>query len=294
MFCGNPECGVSVSMCANREKYDICNVYATADQQGLCKHCRTTVEIPDLSVEGNLQHWQALESAKRRLLYDLDLIGTPWREDSWKVPLRFRFLADTETEHFSTGHADGLITINLEEANPVRREQARQEFSEPQRTLIGHLRHEVSHFLWQVLVEDQDEASFSALFGDHNQPEYAAAMASYYELGAPENWQERYISQYASSHPWEDFAETTAFYIDMRSVLDTISWHFESLGEFPEETPTLFDMLTEYQSAGLALNEINRSMGLTDLLPEVISPQVKEKLEYVHQLLSPVGVGVGE
>lgn len=283
--CQQQGCGVALLECRNRQEFDVCNVFCSPGANGLCQYCRVTQEIPDLDAPGNLAGWQSLEVAKRRLLYDLDLVGFDWRSGRFSPPLRFRFVADTANQHYPTGHKDGLITINLTEASPVEREKARQKFSEPQRTLIGHMRHEVAHYLWQVLVQDIGEPAFVSQFGDHLDPGYGAALSSYYEQGAVANWPDFFISEYASSHPWEDFAETTAFYLDLRAVLHTVHWHF---GDSAVSDPNKSDfsiLLSAYQRLGIAFNEINRSMGLTDLLPEQVSPQVAKKIEFVHQLL---------
>ena len=44
-------------------------------------------------------------------------------------------------------------------------------------------------------------------------------------------------------------------------------------------------MIVRYQQLGISLNEMNRSMGLFDLAPEVIVPPVVEKLAFIHALV---------
>ncbi len=242
-----------------------------------------TTHLPDLSDPANVVRWGRLEEAKRRLLYDFQIVGYPDERLEADPPLTFKFLADTAEESVVTGHSNGVITINLSEADPVQREITRQEFFEPQRTLIGHMRHESGHFFWMREVEGKLEEQSREVFGDHNSPTYAEAMPAYYEQGPPNDWQERHISRYAASHAWEDFAETFAFYLDMRSVLDTLAAH-PLTAYAPINTGGLNEMLDSYQRAGLTLNEVNRSMGLTDLLPEIISPLVMKKLMMIHDL----------
>jgi hypothetical protein len=276
-------CGAAVTPCANRSAYGVCNGMVAAGAGPLCRRCVTTTLIPDLSDPANVKRWGALEAAKRRLLSGLDSIGLSeaWREGDGSdaaPPLRFRFASDVGEEKTLTGHADGVITINLKEADPVHREMARQEFGEPQRTMIGHLRHEFGHYLQKRLFGDEPGPEVTALFGDPSQLDYSESLERYYKNGPPEDWQERHISAYASAHPWEDFAETASFYLDMSAVLDTLAAHRVIVTEMPTD----FDAAIEaYQHAALSLNEVNRSMGLTDLVPYVVPPAVVEKLRLI-------------
>lgn len=83
-------------------------------------------------------------------------------------------------------------------------------------------------------------------------------------------------------HPWEDFAETFAFYLDMVAVLDTALHMGLSRAEYDG---SLDSMLQAFHQVGMAVNELNRDMGLLDLAPGVIAPAVREKLTYLHQLI---------
>lgn len=276
-------CGVAVTPCANRSAYSVCNGMVASGAAPLCRRCVTTTLIPNLSDPKNIKRWGVLEAGKRRLLYGLDTIGLgeAWREGDGSEdhpPLRFKFAADVDDEKILTGHADGVITINLKEADPVHREIARQEFGEPQRTVIGHMRHEFGHYLQKRLFGDEPGPEVTALFGDPAQLEYSKSLEQYYENGPPEDWRERHISAYASAHPWEDFAETASFYLDMSAVLDTLAAQSVIVTEVPDD----FDAaITSYQEAALRLNEVNRTMGLTDLVPYVVPPPVVEKLRLI-------------
>lgn len=261
-------------------------VPASAPAGTLCRSCQLTAVAPDATIPQNIPRWAALERAKRRLLYDFQLNGYPYERLLSPLPLSFRFLADTLDEHVVTGHADGVITINLAEADPVHREQARQDFGEPQRTLIGHMRHESGHFFWQREVAESCLEQFREVFGDHESPAYEEAMPRYYEQGPPADWQQRFISQYAASHPWEDFAETFAFYLDLRSVMDTLGAHVPAFHLATHGS--LAEMLGVFQRAGIVLNEVNRSLGVVDLVPEVVAPPVVEKLQFMHDAFAAV------
>jgi hypothetical protein len=264
-------------------------------ERRLCAACRLTEAIPNLAVPGHREKWARLEAAKRRLLYTLDRLGLPYADTA--PPLSFDFKADVDpaaegwrdsgpTEVVYTGHANGKITINIREADDAEREKLRVTFGEAHRTLIGHFHHEVGHYYWQLLV-DGDRRNLREcirLFGDHHNPPYAEAMAEYYRNGPREGWPSEFISAYASAHPWEDFAETFALYLDMIAVLDTASHLFKSIrANF--RSRSVRPLVERYQEIGILENEFNRTMGLIDLVPEVIAASVVEKLEFVHKLV---------
>lgn len=288
LICGNPACARELTKCLNYAQHATCNRCIPAQPgqgDGLCRSCRLTEVIPDLSVGGNLDKWRRLEAAKRRLLFQMDQLGLAYdAAGGAQTTLRFHFKADTAEERVHTGHANGVVTINLAEADPVSREQVRQQFGEPHRTLIGHLRHEVSHYLYITMVAGRRDAEFARIFGDTNSPSYEQALQSYHASGPPADWSSRFISAYASAHPWEDFAETLAFYFDMRSVLETAEQYLPKV--VPRRTRTkLKALLRAYQRVGIAVNELNRAMGLTDLVPEVVSEPVKPKLSFCNELV---------
>jgi hypothetical protein len=88
--------------------------------------------------------------------------------------------------------------------------------------LLGHFRHEVGHYFWDRLVatDPHQLEEFRVLFGDDRQ-DYGEALKRHYDEGAPANWQDTYISMYATMHPWEDFAETWAHYLHIVDTLET-------------------------------------------------------------------------
>jgi hypothetical protein len=303
--CGNPRCNAELLKCANYLEHNVCNwcvlaTEAAAGKGALCDSCSLTQTIPDLSIADHKEKWYRLEGAKRRLLYDLELVSLPYRfpEGDPRPPLRFDFKADVAPKKFLwwtmgkkeqvfTGHAHGLITINIREANDAERERLRVNFGEAHRTLIGHFRHEIAHYYWEVFVQGRDEEACKALFGDHENPTYQEALEAYYKNGPKPNWQEQFVSAYATMHPWEDFAETFATYLDMVSVLDTA--HHAEFVPAPPRFGDLDSMVRQYKSLGIGMNEINRSMGLLDLVPEVLVSPVREKMRYIHNLISNAG-----
>ena len=300
LICGNAECGAELSLCRNYAVEQVCNrcvareaTIASGADLPLCDSCELTTVIPDLSVSGNREKWYRLETAKRRLLYQLDLFGLPYGAGV-EPPLSFDFKADAagtgnwralDDGRVYTGHADGKITINIAEADDVERERLRVQFGEEHRTLVGHFRHEIGHYYWQMLVPGRRDREFEDLFGHPEQPPYDQAMQRYYEAGPPPDWSTRYVSAYAAMHPWEDFAETFALYLEIASVLDT-AMHFRMISHTDIKTGRIDDLISGYQRTGLVVNEFNRDLGLFDLVPRAFIPAVRGKLEFIHALLA--------
>ena len=300
-FCTEPSCAKPLSKCHNYAIEKVCNRCIPADQTDaivsqLCDYCRFNDTIPDLSIDGNWEKWRQIEIAKRRLLYTLDRLKVPYGSaaDNFHLPLSFDFKADSERkrllwfnvgkqEQVYTGHANGKVTLNIREADNVEREKARVSFGEAHRTLIGHFRHEIGHYFWDVLVKDKCEPECIAVFGDHYNPDYSAALKKYYEEGQVPGWEHHFISAYATMHPWEDFAECFAAYLDMISVLDIAH---TGLSNTVDPTTADFEAITEqYMQLGLLLNEMNRAVGLLDLVPEVFTPAILNKISFIHNLI---------
>jgi hypothetical protein len=294
--------GHATRFCANAGQ-QACNWLVEPDGT-LCAACRHNHVIPDLSVPLNLQRWRRLEAAKHHLFYSLMRLGLPLqnRIDDPEHGLAFDFLADSPDPtgpKVMTGHDNGLITIALIEADDAERERRRTQMNEPYRSLLGHFRHEVGHYFWDVLIRDGGPlAECRTVFGDDSES-YEAALQRHYQNGAPPDWQEHYVSQYASTHPWEDWAETWAHYLH---IVDTL----EMAGAFgirvkprlvQDETLVADINLDPYKTVGMqeiidawlpltfAMNSLNRAMGNPDLYPFVLSPAVVTKLSFVHDVV---------
>ena len=288
-------------LCANYQAHDVCNWTVAADDPNpLCLSCRLTQVIPDLQPPGHLQAWYRMEIAKRRLLYTLIGLGLPIqaREDDPQHGLAFEFLADPppgegDGKPVLTGHADGLITINLAEADDAERERRRLRLHEPYRTLLGHFRHEIGHYYWDQLIAGSPRLdAFRERFGDERE-DYAAALQRHYEQPAAD-WAQQYISAYASSHPWEDWAETWAHYLHMIDTLETASACGLSLrseparAEFeapqPQHEP-FDDIIERWFPLTFALNNLNRGLGQADAYPFVLPQAAIDKLRFVHETI---------
>jgi hypothetical protein len=268
-------------------RWSACNwVIGDAENRSLCLACRLNSIIPNLNRRENQHAWIALEHAKKHLIYQILRLRLPIDRTDSARPLRFSFVDDA-----LTGHFDGLITVNLNEANPVERERQRQLFGEPHRTLVGHMRHESGHYFWMRLIERSDRlATFRRIFGDERQ-DYAAALSRHHSQGAPSNWRERHVSAYASAHPWEDWAETWAHYLHMVEALDTahsMGVHVGNVagGPFDAYAKASFpELIDRWRPLTVVMNGMNRALGLDDFYPFILSPAAREKMAFVHDAI---------
>jgi hypothetical protein len=290
-------------LCANYVDHGACNWAVPTDApQNLCTACAMTRTIPNLDVPGNKEAWLKLEMAKRRLLFDLLSLQLPLmsKADDPERGLEFDFLNDVVTVNGDrgrvlTGHDNGLITINVAEADDLHRETQRLAHGEPYRTLLGHFRHEIGHYYWDRLIQGSNsQQPFRELFGDE-QLNYQAALKLHYEQGAPPNWADNYISAYASTHPWEDWAESWAHLMHMVDALETAHAVGLSVKPLRSDEPALaipakpskariedFDQLvSEWYALTYVLNNLTRGLGLADAYPFVLSGPVIEKLRFV-------------
>ena len=282
-----------------------CNwqIDATTDT-AYCAACRHNRTVPDLALPENVARWRKLEVAKHRLFYTLLKLGLPHptEEEDPERGLSFDFLAeapDPAGPQVMTGHANGLITIALAEADDAELERRRPAMGEPYRTLLGHLRHEIGHYYWDRLVADRDACDeFRAVFGDERQ-DYGEALRRYYALSPTDAWNDNFVSAYARAHPWEDFAETWTHYLHIIDTLETaqafrlrVDPEAARAGELAAEVdfdvyaPVPIDAIVDaWLPLSFAINSLNRSMGLRDAYPFVLCAGVIAKLGFVHQLV---------
>lgn len=294
--------GESFLFCANAQA-DACNWLLPVEAGGpiYCAACRHNETIPNLDAPEHLGQWQTIERAKKRLFYSLLRLDLPLatRAEDPQHGLAFRFLDDAGApSRVLTGHEDGIITIALAEADDAERESRRTRMGEPYRTLLGHFRHEIAHHYWDLLVPtSQAIGPFRSLFGDERD-DYGAALERHYANGAPDGWPQSFISAYATSHPWEDFAETFAHYLH---IVDTA----EMAAAFgvrarpragdadlslrleldPYQAGDMADVIEAWVPLSLLLNNLNRAMGHRDAYPFVLTPAIAEKLDFIHGLV---------
>jgi hypothetical protein len=280
-----------------------CNWLVPAGSNALCESCELTRTRPaDDDPEGMAELVRG-EMAKRRLVFQLAELGlavSPRDEDAGRG-LAFDLLSSTETKVI-TGHDDGVITLDLAEADDEHREHLRQQLNEPYRTLLGHFRHEIGHYYWPILVDQQDVLdACRALFGDERE-DYAAAVKRHYSASQDDDrsWVQTRISRYAAMHPYEDWAETFAHYLHILDTLQTAdsfglgatSPGTNHRGLRPNAHPTrpdssvsFGDVIDHWLELSYALNQINRSMGHDDLYPFVLAAPVIRKLAFVDHMV---------
>jgi hypothetical protein len=278
--------------CENRINFGVCNwLLAAQDPHPLCRSCRITRITPNLCSSENARRWWILESAKRRLLYSLLNFNLPIDADSRHnhPALAFEFLEDRSTnplvaeEYVRTGHATGVITINVSEADDVQREITRSLMNESYRTPLGHCRHESGHYYYDRLVRNTDRyPEFREYFGDAD-IDYEAALTRYYANPPAPDPEAGYISLYARSHPLEDWAECWAHYLHIHDTLETATAS-GIISQHDDETD--FDsFIHEWLRLSVILNELNRSMGLADAYPFVFSKAIVNKLRFIHSVV---------
>ena len=292
-----PHAAAEYRLCDNYRDAQVCNWAIDSPDAGtLCRSCRLTRVVPDQGIAGHAAAWYRLEVAKRRLVYTLLSLELPFDG------LAFEFLADVgaDGQPVLTGHANGMITINVAEADDAERERRRHALGEPYRTLLGHMRHESGHYFWMTLIETDTSRleRFRELFGDER-ADYAEALQKHYRDGVRADWQAQFVTAYASAHPWEDWAETWAHYLHMTDTLEIAAACGVSLRPRRADEPVLrsipadvtspdgsFDvLLSTWHPLTYMLNNLNRGLGMADAYPFVLSATAVDKLRFVHDVV---------
>lgn len=274
-------------------------------QQGRCLADSLIRREPEADDTIAMEKLMSTAFALRRLIYQLVDIGLPvdpyWRHDGG---LAFDLLSSfTGGERIVIGHAGGVITIDLVESLDAYRESLRVHLGEPYRTMLGHFRHEVGHYYQSVLVErDPGAARYldecRKIFGDER-ADYQEEIARHYKFGAPPNWSDSYISEYATMHPWEDFAECFAHYLHITDLVDTcceagLILHANRLRfSFPRDVvpvashddAPIEQVLDDWKWLAVFFNRVNAAMGKNPLYPFQIPPPVVRKLAFVHKVI---------
>ncbi|TNU74701.1 hypothetical protein FH969_07670 [Miniimonas arenae] len=292
--------------CGNRDQR--CNwLVDVASGDERCTACRMTRRIPEPDDTLAIAKLAKVAKDKRRLLLHLASLGlpiTPWYEQPGG--LGFDLLSSRSGNGpVRIGHAGGIITIDLAESLDDHRERLRVSLGEPYRTMLGHFRHESGHYYQRVLVETTDWiGECRELFGDER-ASYADAISRHYSEGAPQGWIQGYISEYATMHPWEDFAETWAHYLHITDTLGVLAEAGVELlaDRHPDLLPrditprTSYhgretrEMLQDWYWCSKLLNRANQAMGKGDLYPFGIVAAVARKLDFVHRVVQDASAG---
>ena len=155
--------GKTYEYCENYN-HKVCNWLVDVSRgRKFCLACTLNRTIPHLLDDDNLEKWKHIEIAKHRLVYQLLRFRLPVvrKTKDAKDGFCFDFLAKDdlpeESKDLKTGHANGVITLLISEADPVVREQIKQQMAERYRTLLGHFRHEVGHYFWDLLIRDNPD-----------------------------------------------------------------------------------------------------------------------------------------
>ncbi len=288
--------GHALQYCSNAEMA-ACNwvIDPTEHPNGLCRACDLNRHIPDCSNPDHKEAWQRIEAAKKRLIYSILRFGLPLEGETEATGrLTFDFINEA-----TTGHMNGVITLDLREADGVERERRRNLLDEPYRTLLGHLRHESGHFFWQLMIAEGGKLDvFRNVFGDES-ADYQAALQNHYDQGPPPDWQGSYVSAYASAHPWEDWAETWAHYLHLVSAVDTAMAERMLPTPAPVKRgffarPRPVDPYRELSFANLqnmwlplsvGMNSLSRALGHPDFYPFALAQPVGRKLAFIHDTI---------
>ncbi|MDR5818680.1 putative zinc-binding metallopeptidase [Caballeronia sp. LZ033] len=289
--------------CHNYAIEHVCNwMVPSASDDRYCESCRLTSIIPNLRAPRRKHYWSRLEAAKRRLLYTLSVLQlrVETRQQNPATGLQFEFRESRANTIVTTGHKDGLITMNIAEADDLRRERVRIALGEPYRTLLGHFRHEIGHYYFDRLVAGTEHLrSFRTLFGDERK-DYGDALDFHYHNGAPADWGKAYVSAYATMHPWEDWAETWSHYLHMVDTVGTASAcgiKIESrdltapysIDRPASRLPSFESLIEQWCPLTYAMNSLNRSLGMPDPYPFTLAPAAVKKLEFVHYVIDTAG-----
>lgn len=290
--------------CANYQHY-VCNwLIPENNVTPFCKACAINRTIPNIKTPNYFSRWQTIETAKHRLVYSLLRLNLPLcnKITNPEKGLAFDFVSDDnsdDNDRVLTGHDNGLITINIAEADDIEREMARKNMAELYRTVLGHFRHEIGHYYWDRLIADTNkQAAFRQYFGDETM-DYELALQKHYSEGVLANWNQFFISAYATTHPWEDWAETWAHYLHIMDTLETAfafgvtihpsiaqnsKDHNADIITDPYTIADFSNILSLWLPLTFTMNSLNRSMGLNDSYPFIIPQKVVEKLHFIHKL----------
>lgn len=281
--------------CKNGIQYNVCNwMIPDSSSDEYCLSCSLNKMIPAITAPKKRQWWLNMENAKRRLVVTLLKLNLRVvSKNNHPEGLAFSFLEDQRTnpavkEKFvATGHEEGLITVNLAEADDARRERTRVEMGELYRTLLGHFRHESGHYYFERLIRGSSLVDeFRELFGDERQ-DYSEALKKYYNEPAAFTASADYISDYAQSHPFEDWAESWAHYLHMVDTLETAYWAGMIDHDVDMSRHDIDQWLRDWSEVTVKLNSLNRSMGLKDAYPFVLSEKSLKKIRFVHRVVNP-------
>ena len=274
-------------VCANRRRR--CNWLAES-RGGFCFSCRLTKTIPPQNTAAGRAALRRFDRAKRQLVASLlrqqllprHLYLSRGRRLEINLLQDKRDNAEVSDDFVTTGHFNGVISINAREADPLRVEETRQQFREKYRTLLGSLRHESGHYFWLALVAENPERllRFRALFGDER-ADYQQALQAYY-AGKPGESRD-YVSEYARMHPHEDWAETWAHYLHMEGAVAVAT---RAGMRFADDGASFRSLLPRWRQVSDIANALSTALGHRPSYPFAATDEVAPKLEFVHNTIA--------
>jgi hypothetical protein len=258
-----------------------------------CRSCALTRGRPDDARPAAIAAWALAEASKRRLVHQLDRLALPVQGRSAAAPDGLVFdLVYLPGERGLTGHLDGVVTLDLAEADPVHRDALRRQLGEPFRTFLGTLRHEVGHHYWRSLIGQVDNVGrFRSLFGDER-TDYGEALRHHYGNAAAAWDEQHFVTRYAQSHPHEDWAETFAHYLHIVDLVDTAAAHgLVDIGTgggdalpVPADA-TIAQILELWRPIARALDDLADAVGSPHVYPVAPAAAVVDKLAFVHAVV---------
>ena len=291
----------SYVFCVNA-KDGACNWLITAEPDGdiFCVACRHDLTIPPLDDPVSLKRWQAIQRAKKRLFYSLLRLGMPLetRGENHACGLGFRFPTGipAKSDGVSGGHGSGVITIALTEADDVDGEARRAATEQPHRTMLERFRQEIGRYYWDLLIAGTPRLKrFAKAFGGAGQDRM---LQTPHAPRSPQGPPRGQIRAYSTAHPRESFAESFAHYCHITDAVEVAAAfgvqsrpgrHGDKSAPAapfdPYASGTIEQLLENWTSVTSLLDNFNWSMGHPDAFPFVLSPEVIERLGFIHELV---------
>ena len=290
--------------CANAQ-HGVCNWLLPADSPDqFVRRAVTTAPFRICRYFENLNNWRKIEGAKHRLFYTLLRLRLPLtpatrtRREDW--PSISCAAGSWRRAGDDRAHS-GLITINLAEADDSERERQRREMGEPYRTLLGHFRHEVAHYYWDHLSGIRRDRRVPAAVrrrapGLSGGAAKALCRGSAQQLGRAVRHR---LCQRASLGRFRGnlgalFSHgrhlETANAFGLRAAAESRQARRPSTAvDFDPHTANMDRIIESWLPLTFAVNSINRSMGIADLYPFVLTPAVIVKLVFIHNHIHPTG-----
>src|SRR5205085_9602350 len=108
------------------------------DPNDLCRSCRLTRTRPANDHDGSQTEFVHAEAAKRRLVFQLLELHLPVRSylENEEAGVVFDLLSSAHGP-VTTGHQDGVITLDVSESDDAHREWLRHRLAEAYRTVPG-------------------------------------------------------------------------------------------------------------------------------------------------------------